>query len=75
VHIEKGKIAGYQAVVPVPGTEAEDAKGQRGPYEEASWELHRGSESPRRSLRTVHSFDLHEHAAHVVDARGKRSPR
>jgi Ni,Fe-hydrogenase I large subunit len=75
VHIEKGKIAGYQAVVPSTWNGGpRDAKGQRGPYEEALVGTPIADpEKPLEILRTVHSFDpCMACAAHVVDARGKK---
>ena len=75
VHIEKGKIAGYQAVVPSTWNAGpRDAKGQRGPYEEALVGTPIADpEKPLEILRTVHSFDpCMACAAHVVDARGKK---
>ncbi len=75
VHIEKGKIAGYQAVVPSTWNAGpRDAKGQRGPYEEALIGTPIADpEKPLEILRTVHSFDpCMACAAHVVDARGRK---
>jgi Ni,Fe-hydrogenase I large subunit len=75
VHIEKGKIAGYQAVVPSTWNGGpRDAKGQRGPYEEALVGTPIADpQKPLEILRTVHSFDpCMACAAHVVDARGKK---
>jgi Ni,Fe-hydrogenase I large subunit len=75
VHIEKGKIAGYQAVVPSTWNGGpRDAKGQRGPYEEALVGTPIADpEKPLEILRTVHSFDpCMACAAHVVDARGRK---
>jgi [NiFe] hydrogenase large subunit/hydrogenase large subunit len=75
VHIEKGKIAGYQAVVPSTWNGGpRDANGQRGPYEEALVGTPIADpEKPLEILRTVHSFDpCMACAAHVVDARGRK---
>ncbi|HEY7700194.1 MAG TPA: nickel-dependent hydrogenase large subunit, partial [Vicinamibacteria bacterium] len=75
VHIEKGKIAGDQAGVPSTWNGGpRDAKGQRGPYEEALVGTPIADpEKPLEILRTVHSFDpCMACAAHVVDARGKK---
>lgn len=74
VHIERGKIAGYQAVVPSTWNGGpRDAKGQRGPYEEALVGTPIAQpEKPLEILRTVHSFDpCMACAAHVVDVRGR----
>jgi Ni,Fe-hydrogenase I large subunit len=75
VRIEKGKIAGYQAVVPSTWNGGpRDARGQRGPYEEALVGTPIADpEKPLEILRTVHSFDpCMACAAHVVDARGRK---
>jgi Ni,Fe-hydrogenase I large subunit len=75
VRIERGKIAGYQAVVPSTWNGGpRDAKGQRGPYEEALVGTPIADpEKPLEILRTVHSFDpCMACAAHVVDARGRK---
>jgi Ni,Fe-hydrogenase I large subunit len=75
VRIENGKIAGYQAVVPSTWNGGpRDAKGQRGPYEEALVGTPIADpEKPLEILRTVHSFDpCMACAAHVVDARGRK---
>ena len=74
IRIEKGKIAGYQAVVPSTWNGGpRDAKGQRGPYEEAL--LHTpiaDTDKPLEILRTVHSFDpCMACAAHLVDLEGR----
>src|SRR3990172_1335132 len=74
VHIAKGKIAGYQAVVPSTWNGGpRDAKGQRGPYEEALVGTPIAqAEKPLELLRTVHSFDpCMACAAHLVDVRGR----
>jgi len=74
VRIEKGKIAGYQAVVPSTWNGGpRDAKGQRGPYEEALVGTPIAqAEKPLELLRTVHSFDpCMACAAHLVDVRGR----
>jgi Ni,Fe-hydrogenase I large subunit len=51
-----------------------DAKGQRGPYEEALVGTPIADpEKPLEILRTVHSFDpCMACAAHIVDARGRK---
>ncbi|HSF14942.1 MAG TPA: nickel-dependent hydrogenase large subunit [Vicinamibacteria bacterium] len=75
VRIEKGKIAGYQAVVPSTWNGGpRDASGQRGPYEEALVGTPIADpEKPLEILRTVHSFDpCMACAAHIVDARGRK---
>jgi len=71
VHIRDGAIANYQCVVPSTWNAGpRDAKGQRGPYEEA---LHgtpvADAARPLEILRTVHSFDpCLACAVHVLDA-------
>ncbi len=75
VHIEKGKIAGYQAVVPSTWNGGpRDAKGQRGPYEEALVGTPIADPAkPLEILRTVHSFDpCMACAAHIVDVEGRK---
>jgi hydrogenase large subunit len=74
VRIEKGKIAHYQCVVPSTWNGGpRDAKGQRGPYEEALVGTPIANpDKPLEVLRTVHSFDpCMACAAHIVDARGQ----
>jgi [NiFe] hydrogenase large subunit/hydrogenase large subunit len=71
VHINNGAIANYQCVVPSTWNAGpRDAKGQRGPYEEAL--LGTPVADPVRPieiLRTVHSFDpCMACGVHVVDA-------
>jgi hydrogenase large subunit len=72
VHIQNGIISNYQCVVPSTWNAGpRDAKGRRGPYEEALIgtpvaDLQR----PIELLRTVHSFDpCMACGVHVVDAR------
>jgi Ni,Fe-hydrogenase I large subunit len=75
VHIQKGKIAGYQAVVPSTWNGGpRDAKGQRGPYEEALVGTPIADPTkPLEILRTVHSFDpCMACAAHIVDVSGRK---
>jgi len=75
VRIEKGKIAHYQCVVPSTWNGGpRDAKGQRGPYEEALVGTPIANpEKPLELLRTVHSFDpCMACAAHVVDRTGRK---
>lgn len=75
VHIEKGKIAGYQAVVPSTWNGGpRDAKGQRGPYEEALVGTPIADPAkPLEILRTIHSFDpCMACAAHIVDVEGRK---
>ena len=72
VHIHNGTIANYQCVVPSTWNAGpRDAKGRRGPYEEAL--LATPVADPQRPieiLRTVHSFDpCMACGVHVVDAR------
>lgn len=70
VHIQGGLIANYQCVVPSTWNAGpRDAKGQRGPYEEAL--IGTPVADPQRPieiLRTVHSFDpCMACGVHVVD--------
>ena len=72
VHIQNGLIANYQCVVPSTWNAGpRDAKGRRGPYEEAL--IGTPVADPQRPieiLRTVHSFDpCMACGVHVVDAR------
>jgi [NiFe] hydrogenase large subunit/hydrogenase large subunit len=78
VKIKDQKIDNYQCVV--PGTwngSPRDAKGQRGPFEEAliGTPVH-DINQPVEILRTIHSFDpCMACAVHVVDAKGKEVTR
>jgi [NiFe] hydrogenase large subunit/hydrogenase large subunit len=70
VHIEKGLISNYQCVVPSTWNAGpRDARGRRGPYEEAL--LGTPVADPARPieiLRTIHSFDpCMACGVHVVD--------
>jgi [NiFe] hydrogenase large subunit/hydrogenase large subunit len=70
VHIQKGLITNYQCIVPSTWNAGpRDAKGRRGPYEEAL--LATPVADPQRPieiLRTVHSFDpCMACGVHVVD--------
>jgi Ni,Fe-hydrogenase I large subunit len=70
VHIENGLISNYQCVVPSTWNAGpRDAKGQRGPYEEALLGTPvADAERPIEILRTVHSFDpCMACGVHVVD--------
>ena len=70
VHIENGLISNYQCVVPSTWNAGpRDAKGQRGPYEEALIGTPVADpERPIEILRTVHSFDpCMACGVHVVD--------
>jgi Ni,Fe-hydrogenase I large subunit len=72
VNIQKGTIANYQCVVPSTWNAGpRDAKGRRGPYEEALLDTPVADpERPIEILRTVHSFDpCMACGVHVVDAR------
>jgi Ni,Fe-hydrogenase I large subunit len=78
VKIKDQKIENYQIVV--PGTwngSPRDAKGQRGPYEEALIGTPVAkAEQPVEILRTVHSFDpCMACAVHVVDPDGNEVTR
>lgn len=78
VKIKDKKIENYQCVV--PGTwngSPRDAKGQRGPFEEALIGTPVANiEQPVEILRTIHSFDpCMACAVHVVDAEGKEVTR
>jgi len=71
VHIQNGLIANYQCIVPSTWNAGpRDAKGRRGPYEEAL--LATPVADPQRPieiLRTVHSFDpCMACGVHVVDS-------
>jgi Ni,Fe-hydrogenase I large subunit len=74
VQIRKGTISNYQCVVPSTWNAGpRDAKGRRGPYEEAL--IGTPVADPKRPveiLRTVHSFDpCMACGVHVVDAQRK----
>ena len=74
VRINEAKVANYQAVVPTTwNASPKDAKGQRGPYEEAIVGLTLADPSqPLEVLRAVHSFDpCLACAVHVIDTQGK----
>jgi [NiFe] hydrogenase large subunit/hydrogenase large subunit len=74
VNIRNGTIANYQCVVPSTWNAGpRDAKGRRGPYEEALLNTPVADpERPIEILRTVHSFDpCMACGVHVVDARGR----
>jgi Ni,Fe-hydrogenase I large subunit len=74
VNIRNGTIANYQCVVPSTWNAGpRDAKGRRGPYEEALLNTPVADpERPLEILRTVHSFDpCMACGVHVVDARGR----
>ncbi len=78
VKIKNKKIENYQCVV--PGTwngSPRDAKGQRGPFEEALIGTPVADiEQPVEILRTIHSFDpCMACAVHVLDAEGKEVTR
>jgi len=71
VHINDGKIANYQCVVPSTWNAGpRDAKGQPGPYEAALVGTPVAkAEQPLEILRTLHSFDpCMACGVHVVDA-------
>jgi hydrogenase large subunit len=73
VHIKDGVIGNYQCVVPSTwNASPRDAKGQRGPYEEALLGTPVAiPEQPLEILRTVHSFDpCLACAVHMVDMQG-----
>jgi [NiFe] hydrogenase large subunit/hydrogenase large subunit len=74
IRIKDQKIDNYQCVVPSTWNGSpRDAKGQRGPYEQALVGTPvKNMEQPIEILRTVHSFDpCMACAVHVVDAEGK----
>jgi [NiFe] hydrogenase large subunit/hydrogenase large subunit len=78
VHIQNGLMANYQCIVPSTWNAGpRDAKGRRGPYEEAL--LATPVADPQRPieiLRTVHSFDpCMACGVHVVDARRRELAR
>ncbi len=71
VHINNGKIANYQMVVPTTWNGSpRDAQGQRGVYEAALIGTPLANpDQPVEILRTVHSFDpCMACAVHVIDA-------
>jgi len=73
VHVNDGKIARYQCVVPSTWNAGpRDAQGQPGPYEAALVGTPMAdAEQPLEILRTVHSFDpCMACGVHVVDAQG-----
>jgi Ni,Fe-hydrogenase I large subunit len=73
VQIHNGTIANYQCVVPSTWNAGpRDAKGRRGPYEEALIGTPvADAQKPIEILRTVHSFDpCMACGVHVVDAKG-----
>jgi [NiFe] hydrogenase large subunit/hydrogenase large subunit len=74
VRIRDGKIENYQCVVPSTWNGSpRDAKGQRGPYEQALLGTPVADpEKPVEILRTVHSFDpCMACAVHVTDMKGR----
>ncbi len=78
VHIKNGTIANYQCVVPSTWNAGpRDAKGNRGPYEQALLGTPVADpEKPVEILRTVHSFDpCMACAVHVVDAKRREVVR
>jgi hydrogenase large subunit len=78
VSIHNGLISNYQCVVPSTWNAGpRDAKGRRGPYEEALLATPVADpERPVEILRTVHSFDpCMACGVHVVDARRREVAR
>jgi [NiFe] hydrogenase large subunit/hydrogenase large subunit len=78
VQIRDGAIANYQCIVPSTWNAGpRDAKGQRGPYEEALLGTPMADPSkPLEILRTIHSFDpCIACGVHVVDARRREIAR
>jgi len=78
INIKDKKIANYQAVVPSTWNGSpRDAKGQRGPWEQALVGTPVADPNkPVEILRTVHSFDpCMACAVHVVDPEGKEVMR
>jgi len=78
VHIKNGAIANYQCVVPSTWNAGpRDAKGNRGPYEQALLGTPVADpEKPVEILRTVHSFDpCMACGVHVVDAKRREIAR
>lgn len=75
VTIKNGKVANYQLVVPGGwNSSPRDAKGQRGPFEEALVGTPvKDPNRPLEILRTVHSFDpCMACAIHVLDPKGNQ---
>jgi Ni,Fe-hydrogenase I large subunit len=78
VSIHNGEISNYQCVVPSTWNAGpRDAKGRRGPYEEALLATPVADpERPIEILRTVHSFDpCMACGVHVVDAKHREVAR
>ena len=78
VQIHNGTIANYQCVVPSTWNAGpRDAKGRRGPYEEALIGTPvADAQKPIEILRTIHSFDpCMACGVHVVDARRREIAR
>jgi Ni,Fe-hydrogenase I large subunit len=78
VHIRDGVISNYQCVVPSTWNAGpRDAKGRRGPYEEALLGTPVADlQKPLEILRTVHSFDpCMACGVHVVDAKRREVAR
>jgi [NiFe] hydrogenase large subunit/hydrogenase large subunit len=78
VHIENGRIANYQCVVPSTWNAGpRDTGDRRGPYEEALIGTPVANpEQPLEILRTIHSFDpCMACGVHVVDARKREIVR
>ena len=78
IRIKNGEIANYQAVVPSTwNASPRDARGQRGPYEEALIGTPVADPGqPLEILRTIHSFDpCLACAVHVLDTRGREITR
>ncbi len=78
IRIRNGEIANYQAVVPSTwNASPRDARGQRGPYEQALIGTPIADpDQPLEILRTIHSFDpCLACAVHVLDARGREITR
>jgi Ni,Fe-hydrogenase I large subunit len=78
VQIRRGAIENYQCIVPSTWNAGpRDAKGQRGPYEEALVGTPMADPSkPLEILRTIHSFDpCIACGVHVVDARRREIVR
>lgn len=74
VHIQDGRIANYQCIVPSTWNAGpRDANGERGPYETALLNTPVADpEQPLELLRTIHSFDpCMACGVHVVDAEGQ----
>lgn len=78
MRIKDGQIANFQAVVPSTwNASPRDARGQRGPYEEALIGTPIADpKKPLEILRTIHSFDpCLACAVHVLDGRGREITR